>query len=297
MPNASCVNIMPDNSVQPVPTDSGSPPDDAPLLRLEGLHFGYTPGRRVIHDISAVLEAGRLCAIIGPNAAGKSTLMKLMFDDCRPQRGDVRLAGRAVHAMSARERARQISYVPQQGLVSFGFTVEQVVAMGRFAHQDGGVDADHPAVRDAMARLDITDLADRIYGQLSGGQQQRVMLARALAQSRGSGRLMLLDEPASHLDLWHVHQLMLLLRELASQGMGILIVLHDVNLAARYADDIWLIDQGRLVAAGPWPRVLLPTVLEPVYRVRFLPVSTDLGKNGEADADASPVRPLFLIEP
>jgi len=289
------MNATTDNTIQPSEQASA----DAiatmvePLLDLDGLSFSYTAGVRVIHHISAQLERGRLCAIIGPNAAGKSTLLKLILDECRPERGSVRLAGQPIHSMSIRERARQISYVPQQGLVSFGFTVEQVVAMGRFVHHDGGQMPDHPAVTEAMARLDIADLAQRIYGQLSGGQQQRVMLARALAQSRDDGKLMLLDEPASHLDLWHVHQLMTLLREQAAAGMGLLIVLHDVNLAARYADDIWLMDQGKFTAAGPWQQVLKPDLLEQVYRVKFIPVSVAEGEKDESNCR----RPLFLIEP
>jgi iron complex transport system ATP-binding protein len=116
-------------------------------------------------------------------------------------------------------------------------------------------------------------LGERIYAHLSLGQQQRVLLARAIAQAAGAGRLMLLDEPASAMDLWHIHRTMGQLRALTRKGLSVLVVLHDLNLAARYADTVWLLDRGRLAAAGPWNTVLTPAVLEPIYRVGLTPLS------------------------
>ncbi len=235
-----------------------------------GLSFGYAPGRAVVRDVSVELRCGRVCVLIGPNAAGKSTLMRLLMGQLMPWSGRVVLGGglakgdqgRCLTEMSASQRAAWLSYVPQRATASFAFTVQQVVEMGRYALGPNPV-----AVAHAVEQCDLGSLRDRVYTQLSTGQQQRVLLARAIAQAAGRGRFMLLDEPTSAMDLWHVHKTMRTLVSLARSGRSILVVLHDPNLAARYADEVWVMDQGRIVAAGPWERVLKPAVLEPVYRV------------------------------
>lgn len=294
--------------------------DDGAVVQVGGVSFGYEPGVPVIRSVTAGLFPGRVCALIGPNAAGKSTLLKLMLGQLEPDGGEVSLSGRPVASLPATHRAGLISYVPQQGAVSFAFTVQQVVAMGRYARGDGG-----EAVARALEVCDLMGVRDRVFAELSGGQQQRVLLARAVAQSVGAGRVMLLDEPASGMDLWHVHQTMRLLTRLAHEDyeggidggadgasgalgagdrLGVLVVMHDVNLAARYADDVWLMDGGRLVKAGPWHEVLRPEVLEPVYGVRFTPMrrpgADDGGEGrpgipgtGKIDGD----RPVFWIDP
>lgn len=250
-------------------------------LALEAVRFGYERGVEVVCDVSGALAAGRLCCLIGPNAAGKTTLLRLMLGQLEPWSGQVRLMGRPAASLEARQRARWVSYVPQRGGMAFAFTVRQVVEMGRFAQ--GGDDG---AVEAALAACDLLAVQHRPFVHLSGGQQQRVMIARAMAQSRGPGRVMLLDEPGSHLDLWHLHHLMHVLREQAAEGLAVLVVLHDLNLAARYADDVWLMDRGELVAAGRWDAVLRPAVLEPVYGVSLRPLRSD-----HSD------RPVFHIEP
>ncbi|MCC6679508.1 MAG: ATP-binding cassette domain-containing protein [Phycisphaeraceae bacterium] len=216
--------------------------------------------------MSAELTPGRVTAVIGPNAAGKTTLVKLLLGELRPQSGQVLLNGHDVAAMSEPARARRIAYIPQRGGVQFAFTVRQVVAMGRF------VFGDQRGVVEAIERCDLIDVADQPFAQLSGGQQQRVLAARAMAQLRGtadgpSARGLLADEPTSGMDLRHQLRMMKLLREMAGEGVAVLVVLHDLNLAARYADDVWLMHEGRLVSAGPWSAVLEPRLLEPVYGV------------------------------
>lgn len=285
----------------------------APVATVRGVEFGYEPGVPVIRSVSAELQRGRVCALIGPNASGKSTLLKLMLGQLTPRAGDVALVGRPVSAMSHHQRAALMSYVPQKGGVSFAFTVRQVVAMGRYASQERGIRGIRgirgDAVERAMSVCDLAGLGERVFAHLSGGQQQRVLLARAVAQSAGTGAVMLLDEPASGMDLRHVHQTMRLLRRLArggadAAGPGVLVVLHDVNLAARYADDVWLMDDGELVAAGPCHEVMRPELLGPVYGVRFEPMqeprrhpgkqeNTGTGDNGTETAD----RPVFWIDP
>lgn len=248
---------------------------------LRGVSFGYEAGEPVVSEVSATLEPGRLCCLIGPNAAGKSTLMKLMLGQLRPWRGSLELGGRPLARLRPIERARRVSYVPQRGAMGFAFTVRQVVEMGRFA-----AGPSPEVVNRAMALCDLEKLAGRVYAHLSGGQQQRALIARALAQAWEGGELMLLDEPGSSLDLWHVHRLMQLLREQARQGRAVLMAVHDLNLAARYADEVWLMDRGRMKAAGSWREVLRPELLEAVYRVGLTPLRGETGG-----------RPVFRIEP
>lgn len=261
--------------------DSRGDSSAATVLALAGVSFGYSPRQPVINDFTASLPPGRVCALIGPNAAGKTTLLRLMLGQLKPWSGAVTLEGRCVQDLDSGLRAAAVGYVPQRGSASFAFTVEQVVAMGRFA-----LSQDRTAVERAIAQCDLTPVRHRVFNTLSAGQQQRVLLARAIAQVTGAGRAMLLDEPGSTMDLWHLHQTMQRLKSLAEDGLAVLVVLHDLNLAARYADLVWLVDGGQLVVAGPWSSVLRPEILEPVYRVRVTALA--------AGADG---RPVFGFEP
>ncbi|MCX5660580.1 MAG: ABC transporter ATP-binding protein [Planctomycetota bacterium] len=262
---------------------------DNDVMTLDALEFGYEPGRAIVRGLSGRLKAGRLTTLIGPNAAGKSTLMRMMLGQARPWSGAVRLDGEDVASMEARRRASLISYVPQRAGVGFAFSVEEVIEMGRFSQRTGHAaasGASSGAVQRAIEACDLSDLRDRVFTQLSFGQQQRVLLARAMAQAEGRGRVMLLDEPGSAMDLWHVHHMMGWLVRLARSGLGVLVVLHDLNLAARYADEVWLMDGGRLAAEGAWEKVMTPELLEPVYRVDLRPVQRAAGE-----------RPVFVVEP
>lgn len=251
------------------------------LLSLENVRFGYEPRQIIIEDFTAELSPGQVCTLIGPNAAGKSTLLRLVLGQLSPNSGTVKIDGQNVQSLRPGKRASWMSYVPQRPRASFAFTVEQVVAMGRFA-----LASDWRAVSLAIEACDLTSLRDRVYTRLSAGQQQRVVLARAMVQTSGGGRLMLLDEPGSAMDLWHLHRTMRLLRRLARRGLAVLVVVHDLNLAARYADTVWLMDQGRLLASGSWQQVLQPQLLQPVYRMSLNPVAQD--EDG---------RPLFRADP
>lgn len=243
---------------------STSAGDPNPVLEVSGLSFGYAPAQPLMENVAVTLQPGRLCVVLGPNAAGKSTLLKLLMGQLKPWQGNVRLAGRDVMAMPASMRAGWMSYVPQRGGTSFAYTVQQVVEMGRFA-----LPRQESAIQQAIHACDLADLTHRVYSELSVGQQQRVLLARAMAQSAGQGKLMLLDEPGSAMDLRHIHGMMHTLTQLASRGLAVLVVLHDLNIAARYADEIWLMDQGRMVAAGPWREVLEPGLLSRVYQMKL----------------------------
>ena len=252
-----------------------------PLMQLQEVSFAYHRNVPVISGVSGAIEPGLMHALIGPNAAGKSTLLRLMLGELIPGAGAGRviMGGVSVGRMAASKRAACISYVPQRASATFAFSVADVVRMGRFALQ-----RDDAAVAQAMAACELDEIATRPFDQLSAGQQQRVLLGRAMAQAAGQGRLMLLDEPTSALDLAHVHRTMAHLHELARGGLAVVTVLHDLNLAARYADRVWLLDQGRLAAAGSWRDVLTPQRLEPVYRVQIRQVGA-----WQQDGDERPV--------
>ena len=248
-------------------------------MACQEISFGYETGRAVIKDFTADLASERFHVLIGPNAAGKSTLMRVLLGQLRPWTGNVQIQGTDVIGMEASKRAARISYVPQRGGVNFAFTVEQVVAFGRHA-----LVRDLEAVERAIAVCNLTQLRHRIYARLSAGQQQRVLLARAVAQSAGGGIVMLLDEPVSAMDLQHIHQSMRMLADLTREGLAVLVALHDLNLASRYADVVWLLNEGRLAASGPWDQVLRPDRLEPIYGV-------DLTAMPQADNG----RPVFAV--
>lgn len=238
---------------------------ESPVMQLEQVSYTYPGGAQpVVRELSATVAPGMVHAILGPNAAGKSTLLRLMLGQLKPDGGKITLAGKRVSRITPKKRAASLAYVPQRSTVSFGFTVEQIIRMGRFALPN-----DPQAIAEAIERCDLGPLVDRAFVELSVGQQQRVLLARAIAQSAGQGRVVLLDEPVSAMDLSHIHRVMTTLLEMARDGLACIVVLHDLNLASLYADTVWLMDEGRLVRAGDWDDVLRPEVLEPVYGVRI----------------------------
>jgi len=235
-----------------------------PALELRDVSFGYTRSEMVIRGVSARVEPGRLLAVLGPNACGKSTLLKLMLGRLRPGAGDVLLGGASMGSISSRRRAARLSYVPSRSTVDFEFSVRETVELGRFV-----LDDDREALAAALRVAEVDDLSGRCVRELSGGQQQRVLLARAIYQSSGDGRVMLLDEPVSSMDLHHVHATIRTLRGIADRGVSVVVVLQDINLAARYADDVWVMKDGVILGAGPWDEVLAPEELEGVYGVKL----------------------------
>lgn len=234
---------------------------DSPVLSLNSVRFGYDV-LPVVDGVTAQLQPGKVTALIGPNAAGKTTLMRLMLGLRSPWSGAVEHAGQAISDLSPGQRAKRFSYVPQRPGVRFAFTVRQVIGMGAHGlpRQAGGA-----LVERAIEEAGLGPIADRVMMELSGGQQQCVLLARAEVQSATLGQAMLLDEPGSHLDLQHRHAMMRRLRDLAASGLAVLVVLHELDLAVRYADEAWLMSGGQLVLAGPWDAVLTPEALNPVY--------------------------------
>ena len=218
-------------------------------------------GATLLDDLSVAVERGEVVALLGPNGAGKTTLLRALCGELPPAAGDVHLEGRSLSAWSPRERAARLGVLPQASRLVFPFTAEQVALLGRTPHVERRESARDREIADlALRRAGVGALARRDYLRLSGGEQQCVQLARVLAQvwdapAQGS-RYLLLDEPTASLDLRLQHALLGLARQLAAQGFGLLVSLHDLNLAAQYADRIVLLRGGRVLAEGAPPQVL-----------------------------------------
>ncbi|KAA0012596.1 ATP-binding cassette domain-containing protein [Billgrantia pellis] len=236
--------------------------------------------------ISDRLPPGELLAIVGPNGAGKSTLLTLLSGYRRPDRGSVCLDGMPLHGWNARQLARRRALVAQKLTLGFDWPVRDLVALGSTASPDD--------VEAVLSMLDLQPLAARGVQHLSGGESQRVMVARALCQlglgrsmSMPSGGVLLLDEPTSALDIGQQQRLMRLLRGLAEMhGMTVCCVLHDLNLAARYAHRVWLLERGERIAAGTPEAVLTPGCLARVF-----------GAELDASASRTDQAPLVLLAP
>ncbi|MBQ1121113.1 heme ABC transporter ATP-binding protein [Streptomyces sp. B15] len=221
-------------------------------------------GRRVLDGVDLSLTAGEVLALVGPNGAGKSTLLSALAGDLPLESGTVRLGGRELGEFPPRQLAVRRAVLPQAAALAFPFTVAEVVQMGRAPWAGTPQeDEDETAVTEAMARTEVTAFADRPFSALSGGERARVALARVLAQRTP---LLLLDEPTAALDLRHQELVLALCRARAAAGDAVAVVLHDLNLAAAYADRVALLDAGRLTGVGPPARVLTPEALTSVYR-------------------------------
>ncbi|HLN62963.1 MAG TPA: heme ABC transporter ATP-binding protein [Symbiobacteriaceae bacterium] len=237
-------------------------------LRVDGVTCGYG-GAPVLHGLSLTVARGEFLAVVGPNGCGKSTLVKLISRVLRPAEGRVLLAGRDLSGYKQRELARHLAVVAQETGAEFDFTVEEVVALGRLPHLArfrGETEADRRAVREAMDATGTLHLKDRLVTRLSGGERQRVMVARALAQEPG---LLLLDEPTAHLDIAHQVELLDLTRRLnREQGLTVVAVLHDLNLAAQYAHRLLMMKDGAVFADGAPSDVLTEEHVAAVYGSR-----------------------------
>ncbi len=232
-------------------------------------------GRALLESASLRLEPGRVHAVLGPNGAGKSTLLKLLSGDLDPASGSVELNGRPLPEWSPLALARQRAVLPQAHALAFGFTAAQVVALGRLPCPRLPAAEETARIRDALGQAGVTELESRRYTTLSGGERARVQLARVIAQVndplegklKGLARFLLLDEPTAHLDLAHQHDCMRSARRLAARGLGVLVIVHDPNLALRYADAVTLLNHGKVVAHGRPEEALTEGALEDVYHV------------------------------
>ncbi len=218
---------------------------------LELVDVSVALGRRdVLRDVSVSVEPGELVVVVGPNGAGKSTLLRALAGLVPARTGTARVMSRDPARTPRREIARELAYLPQQYDLAFPFAVEEVVLLGRYAHQRGlglASAADLEAARAAMAACDVADLAARRFDELSGGEARRVIVAQALCQG---ARCLLLDEPTAGLDPRHARALFEVVRAQCDAGSAAVIVTHDLDLALRHGGAMWLVAGGRLTARG-----------------------------------------------
>ncbi|SDS95771.1 iron complex transport system ATP-binding protein [Nocardioides scoriae] len=234
-------------------------------LRTEDVTLGYGD-RPVVSGLTTAVPDGRVTVIVGANACGKSTLLRGMARLLRPSSGAVLLDGQAIASLPSRQVARALGLLPQDPVTPEGVSVVDLVGRGRHPHQGAlrrWSSADEAAVAEALRLTDTLDLAERLVDELSGGQRQRVWIAMALAQQT---ELLLLDEPTTYLDVAHQVEVLDLLAELNEvRGTTVVMVLHDLNLAARYADHLVAMREGRVVAAGPPAEVITEACVSEVF--------------------------------
>ena len=239
--------------------------DASASLRAEGVTLGYD-GIDIVHGLDVAIPDGRITVIVGANACGKSTLLRGLARLLRPRGGVVLLDGQAISRLPTREVATRLGILPQQPIAPDGITVAELVARGRHPHQRWFRQFSHDdeaAVDGALRATGIADLSDRSVDELSGGQRQRVWIALALAQGTP---LMLLDEPTTFLDLAHQIEVLDLLATLnEDEGRTVVLVLHDLNLACRYADHLVAMVDGRIAAEGPPGEVITTELVSAVF--------------------------------
>lgn len=225
----------------------------------------------VLQEVSLALQPGEVLGVLGPNGAGKSTLLGALNGELTLAGGAVRLDGRPLADWQGTERARRLAVLPQSSTLNFAFTVESVVGFGRLPHESGR-QRDREIIEAALDAADASHLVGRSYLALSGGERQRVHLARVLAQlwPGGAEQVLLLDEPTSALDPLHQHTTLQAVREFADHGAAVLVILHDLNLAARYCDNLLLLHQGRSHLQGVPAEVLRAEPLKAVFGLEVL---------------------------
>jgi iron complex transport system ATP-binding protein len=244
------------------------------VITARDVRFAYD-GTPVVADVSLDACDGSVLGLIGPNGSGKTTLLRILYAALAPHAGLVEVDGAELRALRPVEVAKRIAVVAQESPPEIPISVTDLVLLGRSpatsAFRSFGR-ADHEAAAAALTRVGVRHLAERSFTALSGGEKQRVLIARALVQDCAH---LLLDEPTNHLDIRYQHEILALLRSL---DVASVVVLHDLNLAARYCDQLVLLDRGEIIASGATDAVLTPEVLEPVYgvRVRCLHDGNDL---------------------
>ncbi|MEU9704503.1 heme ABC transporter ATP-binding protein [Streptomyces sp. NPDC047981] len=233
------------------------------VAEARGLRVGLG-GREILGGVDTLVRAGEVLALVGPNGAGKSTLLGALAADLGPAGGEVRICGRPANRWSAPELALRRAVLPQAAALAFPFPVAEVVRMGRAPWAGTGYEEeDEAAVAEAMAATEVAEFADRPFSALSGGERARVALARVLAQRTS---LLLLDEPTAALDLRHQELVLRVCRERAAAGVAVVVVLHDLGLAAAHADRVGVLHAGRIAADGPPAEVFDEELLSRVYR-------------------------------
>lgn len=241
---------------------------------IEARKVSYLIGeKRLLVDLSLNVRSGEVLAVLGANGAGKSTLRKILSGDLTPVSGAVSMNNRPLAELTLKERACARAVLPQDSSLNFPFTILEVVLMGRAPHLEGAENRrDYEIARKALESVEAAHLAERLYPTLSGGERQRVQFARVLAQiwepsKSGETRFLLLDEPTTSLDLAHQYLTLEIARRFARSGVGVLIILHDLNLAAQFADQILLLKNGKVIARGTPAETLTESLISEVFDI------------------------------
>lgn len=245
-------------------------------LAFESLSLNLR-GRCILSDISGTFQRGRVTVILGANGAGKSSLLSCLSGLREPQSGSVTLDDCPLLSLDGKERGRLIGLLPQRPDIHWNVDVKTLVGLGRLPHAGrwGMNTDDHEAVARAMALTDCTDFADRKVQRLSGGEQGRVLLARVFA---GEPKWLLADEPLASLDPAHQFDVLERLKTYAAAGNGVIVVLHDLTQAARFADDLMIIKDGTILAAGPREQVMTADILAQAYGVEVQIGTSEIGE-------------------
>lgn len=238
------------------------------MLRIYKLTY-QRKGKSILKDISFELKKGELMAVLGSNGAGKSSLLKCLTGDYKPTSGEIVLEQIRMHCWDAKLLAQKRSYLGQHNDTRIAFTVMDVVSMGRYPYQKTKQHIHNTReIIKAIKERDLWHLKDRSYVSLSGGEQQRVQLARVLAQigsEQNESKLLLMDEPVNHLDMYHQHQVMEQARAMANQGHAVLCVLHDINMASMYVDKILMLKNGEVLSYGSPEEIINSEMIREVY--------------------------------
>lgn len=266
--DSACPDWLERRRAEPLDTPAWTPPVDRLVARELCVRLG---GSNLLQGVHFNLAPGEVGAILGPNGAGKSTLLSVLAGLRAPTEGAVWLNGCVVRPAQLAAFAAVRAVLPQDTQVAFDFRVSDVVALGRYPHRQKPSKDEAAIVAAAMALTDVAALADRAVSGLSGGERARVQLARVLAQiweAADTPRWLMVDEPTAALDLHHQHQTLRTLKRWAKgSGVGVVAVLHDLNLALRYVDQVWVLDRGQLLAQGPPDQVLTPALVQRIWRV------------------------------
>ena len=252
--------------------------DETPLLELKGLNKIYENGFHAVKDVSYAIGSGTLVGLIGPNGCGKTSMMRCINRMHKISSGDVLIDGESVLSKTPAEIARKVSNVPAELRASFGLTVYETVMLGRYPYLQNvwwETDEDETLVEETIKRFGVYNLRDRPLNMLSSGERQRVLIAKAYVQEP---RLMLVDEPTSHLDMKYKLEVMEYLRAMVRKDMSIFVAEHDISLMARYCDECIIMKEGKIYAIGDPKEVITEGLLQEVYEVS---ASVGFDKDGE----------------